>query len=186
MIAEDPDDDDEETVTVSAVNSYVKGKIRVIKRFSGVDTLPAEFVITANWEGLEEPIELRPSEEQPENVTMETSETDGVKSYTWTIDYMPVGTEVTFTEDAEGCRVAGYIWSSTVSVNDGQATDGVVFGTATVDADKINYVTITNTYVAGVELPATGGSGTLIYTVAGMALIVLASVLLVSRRKRKA
>ena len=38
---------------------------------------------------------------------------------------------------------------------------------------------------SGVALPSTGGSGTLIYTIAGMALIVLAGVLLVSRRKRK-
>ena len=38
---------------------------------------------------------------------------------------------------------------------------------------------------SGVALPSTGGSGTLIYTIAGMALIVLAGVLLVSRRKRR-
>jgi len=49
---------------------------------------------------------------------------------------------------------------------------------------KLGQFTIKNK--AGVELPATGGSGTLIYTIAGMALIVLAGVLLVSRRKRKA
>ena len=42
--------------------------------------------------------------------------------------------------------------------------------------------TIENT--PGSALPATGGSGTLIYTIAGMALIVLAGVLLVSRRRR--
>ena len=37
----------------------------------------------------------------------------------------------------------------------------------------------------GTALPSTGGSGTLIYTIAGMTLIVLAGVLLVSRRKRR-
>lgn len=39
--------------------------------------------------------------------------------------------------------------------------------------------------VAGNELPATGGSGTVIYTVTGLALILIAGVLLVSRRKKK-
>jgi len=35
-----------------------------------------------------------------------------------------------------------------------------------------------------VELPSTGGSGTLIYTVAGLALITLAGVLLITRKRR--
>ena len=38
----------------------------------------------------------------------------------------------------------------------------------------------------GVELPATGGSGTLVYTVSGIALVLLAGALLVNRKRRKA
>ena len=48
-----------------------------------------------------------------------------------------------------------------------------------------NPAAFTVSNIAGAELPSTGGSGTLIYTIAGMALIVLAGVLLVSRRKRR-
>ena len=39
-------------------------------------------------------------------------------------------------------------------------------------------------YGCGVELPATGGSGAEIYTVAGLMLITLAGVLMVMRRRR--
>ena len=37
----------------------------------------------------------------------------------------------------------------------------------------------------GTVLPGTGGSGTLMYTIAGLAMVLLAGVILVSRRKRK-
>jgi LPXTG-motif cell wall-anchored protein len=43
---------------------------------------------------------------------------------------------------------------------------------------------ITNTYVAGAELPATGGSGTLIFTITGIFLITLAGTLLVARKRK--
>ena len=42
----------------------------------------------------------------------------------------------------------------------------------------------TNTYTAGVELPSTGGSGTLVYTIAGLALVTLAGALLISRKRK--
>ena len=45
-------------------------------------------------------------------------------------------------------------------------------------------ITIINTETARVELPATGGPGTMIYTVAGLMLITLAGVLMISRRKK--
>jgi len=45
-------------------------------------------------------------------------------------------------------------------------------------------VAFENTYTPGVELPSTGGSGTLIYTVVGLALITLAGVLLITRKRR--
>lgn len=43
-------------------------------------------------------------------------------------------------------------------------------------------VTVKNT--PGVELPETGGSGTLIYTITGLALVMLAGVIFLARRKR--
>ena len=46
----------------------------------------------------------------------------------------------------------------------------------------IGLFTIGNT--PGVELPSTGGSGTLTYTLTGIFLITLAGVLLVSRKRK--
>ena len=86
---------------------------------------------------------------------------------------------------------AGYLMLTsaiTFTVNGGEVKnilpEGGMVTYAKEEGQETGRLTIGNT--AGVELPATGGSGTLIYTVAGMALIVLAGVLLVSRRKRKA
>jgi len=98
-------------------------------------------------------------------------------NWTWTISNLPIGTPVTFTES--GYEVAGYNVTTAISGGSEEAP-GTIAAAVTS-----NEVSIINTYVAGVELPATGGSGTLIYTVVGMALIGLAGVLLVSRRKRK-
>lgn len=43
----------------------------------------------------------------------------------------------------------------------------------------------TNTYQAGVELPATGGSGILPYTLTGLTLLLGAALFLFLRRKRE-
>ena len=43
-------------------------------------------------------------------------------------------------------------------------------------------ITIGNT--PGAELPATGGSGTMIYTIAGLSLVLLAGALMVSRKRK--
>ena len=60
--------------------------------------------------------------------------------------------------------------------------DGGISLTAASDAQPNPSVTVPNP--PGVELPSTGGSGTLIYTVAGIFLITLAGVLLVSRKRK--
>ena len=63
-------------------------------------------------------------------------------------------------------------------------------GKATFEtSDTVVYViadnTLKNGNTPGTQLPSTGGSGTMIYTIVGAFLIALAGVLLVSRRKRK-
>ena len=60
-------------------------------------------------------------------------------------------------------------------------TDGLVSYAKEEDAD-IGTLTIGNT--PGAELPATGGPGTMIYTIAGMLLITLAGTLLAARKRK--
>ena len=46
--------------------------------------------------------------------------------------------------------------------------------------ERVEFV---NTYTAGVELPATGGSGTMTHKISGLALILIAGVFQVSRKR---
>ena len=176
--------------TITIINKDTTGKVQVSKAFSGVENLPGTFKITATWtaSGSEHSIDLELSD--AEEVTKEGLDIkrtgDGKTTpYIWTIDGLPVGTVVTFKEIGfDG--VAGYIWSGTV--NGEMPEGGEMEGTATVSGEETlpdtAKVAFTNTYTAGVELPATGGPGTTIYTVAGLMLITLAGVLLVMRRRR--
>ena len=79
---------------------------------------------------------------------------------------------------------AGYNLAITYSQKS-EADDPVAEPKSVAVTDNNATITIVNSETPGTPLPATGGSGTLIYTIAGMALIVLAGVLLVSRRKRR-
>ena len=46
-------------------------------------------------------------------------------------------------------------------------------------------VQITNKYTAGVELPSTGGPGTILYTTAGLGLMALAILALLLKRRKE-
>ena len=94
---------------------------------------------------------------------------------------MPIGTEVTFTESGYG--IAGYNVTSTVAINNAEAGTGTS-GSATAAAPA-GTVAFVNTYVAGVELPSTGGMGTAVFTVTGAAMALLALALLLKRRKEQ-
>jgi len=65
-------------------------------------------------------------------------------------------------------------------------TNGVVAYTGTDSTVTYNRETKTFTIgnTPGVELPATGGRGTLVFTVSGLALMMLAGVLMISRKRR--
>ena len=105
----------------------------------------------------------------------------GDNPYTWTISNLPIGIPVKFTEsvyDINGYSVVAKVTDSVHNDDDG------IEGTAP-SALTPGRVSFKNTYTPGIELPATGGSGTQIYAIAGIVLIVLAGVLLVSRRKRR-
>ena len=172
--------------TLTVTNTSTTGSIQVSKDFSGIENLPGTFTITATWTG-HDPIELKPTgaAEVTTEDGLRIKRTDGEHTYTWTMDGLPIGTEIIFEET--GYNMDGYNWYGTVT---NQVTEeGTMKGKAVVSSEETlpdtAKVIFTNTYTAGVELPATGGSGTLIYTIAGLMLITLAGVLL-AVRKRKA
>ena len=172
------------------------GSVQVTKTFNFGEAalnVPEAFKITASWtipaageNGQEttitaylktgETIYTLPSETTlPAGVVIErTGDGTSTTPYAWTISNLPIGTGVTFTEF--GYEIAGYNVATAVSPESGKATAAVTPDT----------VAITNTYTPGVELPATGGPGTLVYTVTGLTLTLGAALwLILSRRKRE-
>ncbi|MBR2853217.1 MAG: LPXTG cell wall anchor domain-containing protein, partial [Clostridia bacterium] len=164
--------------------------VQVSKVFTGLPegTLPTNFQIKASWEGQEEIILTTGTIPTVEGLDIGmTGEGTEDAPYIWTITGLPVDTVVNFEES--GWEVAGYNWSCKITANGNEPADGTKGTAAASDEEslpataKVDFV---NAYNAGVALPATGGSGTLIYTLGGLALILLAGVLLVSRRRGKA
>ena len=83
--------------TVTLKNKAESGKVKVTKAFKGLANgdIPADFKITASYRSKE--FTLTTSGDQPENVTRTGNGTED-NPYVWTIDKVPVGTEVSFTE----------------------------------------------------------------------------------------
>lgn len=109
-------------------NSPVKGTVQVTKAFEGIEATqyPSGFVISAMWEGRGEPLLLTIEGEQPKGVTRKGSGTTS-DPFVWTIDDLPLGAEVTFTES--GYDVAGYdveISGSAIAENKTVATANAV------------------------------------------------------------
>lgn len=105
-----------------------------------------------------------------------------------TIDYLPIGTKYTITETnvSGGCTV--YNTVSTPSSQSGGDPTNVTSYTVTAEGEIVSSpqggssVLFVNTFRP--KLPETGGSGTLLYTTGGTAL--LAAALLYDIRRRKA
>lgn len=154
------------------------GSVQVTKTFSGiaVGQIPGNFRITATWgTGADAQTRLLAINsngyDEGESYTDVSIENNGL-TCTWTINNLPLDTEVTFTES--GYEINGYVVTTTYDPGNRMATAAVDPGT----------VTITNTYTAGVELPATGGPGTALYTFLGLMILLLAGGLLVLNRRR--
>ena len=104
-----------------------------------------------------------------------------------TFDALPDG-DYRITENA---APAGYIRTDTklyFTISEGSVTWMNDSGVEINEQPMVSYdseekaFTVGNT--AGAELPATGGSGTLIYTITGIFLITLAGTLLAARKRK--
>ena len=143
---ENPDEpmDVPSALTLSAINTsttVVTGSVKVTKSFSGIDSLPNEFKITATYnDGTED----RTVELTTATAGMTGTGTSG-DPYTWEIGSLPVGTVVTFTEsgyDAEG---------HTVSIN-GSATASSQTATAAETPGTASFVNEYTRNPGGLEL----------------------------------
>ena len=77
---------------------------------------------------------------------------------------------------------AGYVLTTTYQANDGTPEADEKQAAVSNDNEQI---TIINTETAGVTLPSTGGPGTVLYTAAGLSLILGASLWLMLRRRKE-
>jgi len=78
---------------------------------------------------------------------------------------------------------AGYLLTTQYSTDGG--TNVVSDGCDAAVSTDGSTITIVNTETAGIELPSTGGHGTMGYTLAGLVLVLLAGIFLLMGRKRK-
>lgn len=170
--------------TASVVNDAYSTNIKVIK----VDESTRESETKKYLSGAEFSIEKKdasgnysayPNAEQ----NIATSNQSGILTF----DALPDG-DYRITENA---APAGYIRTDTklyFTISEGSVTWTNDSGTEINEQPMVSYeseekaFTVGNT--PGAELPATGGSGTLIYTITGIFLITLAGTLLVARKRK--
>ena len=89
---------------------------------------------------------------------------------------------ITPAEDTEG-KLTGAIQSVTAKDENGAALDNEGAWTCGIDQNKTAYVAVTLKDTKIPFLPATGGMGTVIFTIVGDALMILAIVLFIRSRK---
>ena len=126
--------------SVKITNTRDKGSVKITKSFSGIDInkVPATFQITNSYNDTVFSIDGRTGTVGPSTLNISST---GVMSYEWTINDVPAGITVTFTEsnyDVEGYSLLINNVISTVQ-NSNQATTGTVLkgeqATATLKND---------------------------------------------------
>jgi len=103
------------------------GSVQVSKTFTG-HAVPDGFNITAAYEENGKPVTRTLKTGTGSDIDPVKSGTDSEPTYTWTIDNLPIGTVVTFTES--GYTVDGYSVTSTFT-NTAENTTGTTSGTVT-------------------------------------------------------
>ena len=131
-------------LTLSAVNTSTStptGSVKVTKSFSGINSLPSGFKITASY-----------NDGTADRIVELTTATAGMTGtgtsgdpYTWTVDNLPIGTVVTFAES--GFDEAGY----TVLIN-GEATASSKTATAAETPGTASFVNEYTRNPGGLEL----------------------------------
>lgn len=121
------DSDANDTITIK--NRQKTGSVKVTKEFSGIASLPVGFKITAAYtvEEIDHLVELTTASAGV------TGDGTSINPYTWTIDSLPIGTVVTFTElgyNADGYNVTVTGSSTASEKTTASATAAAAPGTA--------------------------------------------------------
>ena len=98
------------------------------------------------------------------------------------IRYLPVGTEYTITEE-DGTEIQGVVYDSTTVSGDGTINNGLEV-TGDIEANSTKKVAYVNLYTA-YELPKTGGPGIIVYTIAGVLVIMLGAGFMYRKKVRE-
>lgn len=98
------------------------------------------------------------------------------------IRYLPVGTKYTLTEE-DGTEIQGVVYDSTTVSGDGTINNGLEV-TGDIAANSTKKVAYVNLYTA-YELPKTGGSGIIVYTIAGVLVIMLGAGFMYRKKVRE-
>ena len=109
------------------------------------------------------------------NLPLTVTQMEGEEEITYAASYYVVETGAT--------ADAGYVLTTTYS-NNGTNDPSATASEKAVNTDGAT-ITIINTETAGVTLPSTGGPGTVLYTAAGLSLLLGASLWLMLRRRKE-
>lgn len=178
-------------VEITVVNTYPTGTLTLEKTVvntdggstSGEFSFEISFPVSDPWDPITVPVSYTGSGQQHEGTTLQFTRNDAsavatVKLYhgeTVRIEKLPSGASVTIKElFTDGYSVSWWV--------DGQ-------NSLTKDADVLigndNSVSVACTNTTGYELPATGGIGTILWTVGGLLITVSALFMMYIYAKRK-
>ena len=100
------------------------------------------------------------------------------------IRYLPVGTKYTITEE-NSTEIQGVVYDSTTVSGDGAISEeNKLQISGDIASKEVKQVAYVNLYTA-YELPKTGGSGIIVYTIAGVLVIMLGAGFMYRKKVRE-